>query len=359
MELREQFYEALRAEFENGQRASFLYRYLEKERREHPREDDYARLERCYALMKSGGAGQRDYLVLALEVLIKNSRLRPYKGRVILLDYGRARFGPEFFQGRRRDREKYRALLAALKGEDTVKPMKPAEVRTLHQELRAAILCRDAQTYLYDAKRKRDRDMAMLEAYCDKRKLVLAPGGGPGAGQGPLTPRELEQWETLFQALRRKGKQYSKVLIPIRIDPRTGAGLYIVGRSHYPFPKRLKYACYYACFCLDEVGAEGDITLVHRTLLEELDAMCDLPGLEEAEKWYFNMIREGEDAWGVYHTHNGSAPRDCPEPLRKYFQDDSDDSVPDKDCSDLESGGRAVYEQETENEPIKRGAWKK
>ncbi len=355
MELREQFYEALRAEFENGQRASFLYRYLEKERREHPREDDYARLERCYALMKSGGAGQRDYLVLALEVLIKNSRLRPYKGRVILLDYGRARFGPEFFQGRRRDREKYQALLAALEGKDTVKPMKPAEVRTLHQELRAAILCRDAQTYLYDAKRKRDRDMAMLEAYCDERKLVLAPGGGPGAGQGPLTPRELEQWETLFELLRREDRD--EVFIPIRIDPRTGAGLYIVGRSYYPSPKRLKHACYYAYFCLETLDQEKTaITLEFRTYSDELDAMCRLPGLEEAQNWYFRVLLE--EAREFYEC-NESAPEGCPEPLLKYFQDDSDDSVPDKDCSDLESGGRAVYEQETENAPVKRGAWKK
>ncbi len=356
MGLREQFYEALRAEFENGQRTSFLYRYLEKERREHPREDDYARLERCYALMKSGGAGQRDYLVLALGVLIKNSRLRPGEAREILLAYGRALFGQELFRGMRRDREKYQALLAALEGEDTVKPMEPAEVRTLHRELRAAILCRDAQTYLYDAGRKRDRDMAMLEAYCDERELVLAPGGGPGAGQGPLTPRELEQWETLFQALRREGKRYSKVLIPIRRDPWTAAGLYIVGSAYYP--GKQKEACYYACFYLDELAAQEteDLDMIFRAYQDEWEQMRDLPGLEEAEKWYrFQTLRE--DA-GRSYRDNGPAPRDCPEPLRKYFQNES---RPGRDRPDSvsESKGRTVFEQEAENEPVKRGAWKK
>ncbi len=60
MGVREQFYAALRAEFDNGRDSSFLCGYLEQERKAHPREDDYARLERCYAMLESGGTGQRD-----------------------------------------------------------------------------------------------------------------------------------------------------------------------------------------------------------------------------------------------------------------------------------------------------------
>ncbi len=81
--------------------------------------------------------------------------------------------------------------------------------------------------------------------------------------------------------------------------------------------------------------------------------MCRLPGLEEAQKWYFKALLE--DAWGFYEC-NGSAPKGCPEPLRKYFRDDS---LPGRDSSDLVSEGRAASQREGEGAQRERGPWKK
>ncbi len=339
MGIRTDFYDALRQDFQDGQQASFLYRYLKRERQASPKEDDYAHLERRYAQYQAGQASQRDYLRLALEVLIKNGKLRLNKGRTLLAEYGRTLGGADFFRGKRRDRDKYRALLTALEGDVT--PMKSRDVDVLHQELLSAILVRDAQTYLYDAGRKKNRDMAMLEALCEDKELVLAPRGAQGAAQGSLTAAELEAWEALFAALRQDKK--ADVLIPIRIDPQTGAGLFIVGVHHYPkqFQTTLKNkSCYYAYFYLDGVDSELDISLVYRFVPEDLVDLAgtlDFPSLAEAERWYHYMLRE--DAGRCFRC-NDDPPKGCPPELLRYFQ--PQESPED----DLAQEGREAYSQD-------------
>lgn len=356
MGLKERFYDELRTEFENGQRTSFLYRYLERERKDSPREDDYARLECCYARLEAGDVSQKDYLMLALQVLLKNGKLRAGRTRELLLEYGRRLYGEEFFRGKRRDSEKYRAMLNALEEEEPVRGMEPQAVRDLHRELLGAILCRDAQTYLYDAGRKKSRDMAVLEAYCEDKELDLVHHRDWGTSSGRLTQRELEQWESLFQSLRRDGSR-RKVLIPIRIDPRTGAGLYIVGSDYYPkdlyVEKDRQGACYYAYFYLDEMAEEEDITLIFRSFQEELEQMCQVTCLDEAQRWYFNMLRE--DAGRLFHD-NGPPPGDCPEELRQYFE--PDEELP-QDRKALEREGREAYQSENIQARTRKGVWKK
>lgn len=346
MGIRADFYQALRQEFQDGQRASFLYRYLQRERRASPREDDYAHLERGFALYQAGQASQRDYLRLALAVLVKNGKLRLDKGRDLLAEYGRALGGGDFFQGKRRDRDRYQALLTAL--EKDVTPMEPQAVETLHREVLSAILIQDAQTYLYDAGRKKNRDMAIFEARCEEKELVLVPRRGQGAGQGPLTAQELASWEALFAALRREKRR--KVLIPIRIDPQTGAGLFIVGIAYYPkkfqtSPQRK--SCYYAYFYLDGYEAEDDVSLVYRFIPEELEDLTgtlDFPSLAEAEQWYRHMLLE--DAGGFFRC-NGAPPRGCPPELRRYFQTQE---APREDRAALVREGREAFLQEMEQQ---------
>jgi len=345
MGVRKQFYETLRTEFKDGKDTSFLCRYLKQERESHPREDDYARLERCYAHLVNGGASQRDYLILALEVLLKNSRLSLTKGGEILLGYGRALGGEDFFRGKRRDSEKYAALLAALEVGEPAVSLPPHAVRTLHRELLSAFLYRDAQTYLYDVGRKRDRDMAMLDAYCADKDLVLAPGGGD-RGSAPLGRQELEQWEALLEALRRERRR--KVLIPIRVDPWTGAGLFIVDRTHCPMELRGEGEnCYYAYFYLDGLTAEDEegASLVYRFFPEEQEEMSPFPSLEEAQHWYAQMLKR--EAKGFYQGHNGPAPKGCPEELLRYFESGKETAKdPEKKKELADKGKRAFLEDD-------------
>ncbi len=350
MGVREQFYGQLRMEFDNGRNKSFLYRYLKQERKAHPKEDDYARLERCYALLKKGETGQRDYLILALQVLIKNGRLRPIRAGDILLAYGRALGGEDFFRGLRRDRDKYAALQKVLEAGKPALSMPPEAVTEIHGDLLDAMLRRDAQTYLYDAGRKKDRDMAMLDAYCDKKGLVLAPGG-KNHGSAPLTRQELDQWEALFRALWRERRR--DVLIPIRIDPRTGAGLFIAGSAHCPKELRgdRKDPCYYVCSYPCKLQKEdGDTYLFSRFFTAEPEDLKDprgmlpFPSLDEAQKWYFQKLRakKDDDLFRLlYLRRNNKAPRGCPEELLWYFMtpsNDFDDRDEDDDWDeDMES----------------------
>lgn len=347
MGVREQFYGELRGEFENGWAGSFLCRYLAQERKAHPREDDYARLERCYALLERGKTTQREYLLLALEVLLKNSRLALSMDEDPLLDYGRALGGEDFFRGLRRDRDKYDALRGALEKGEPKASMSAEEVQELHQALLGTILRRDAQTFLYDADhRKKDRDMAMLDAYCADKDLVLSPSGG-GRGSARLTRRELEQWEALLKLLRREHRQGA--LIPIRIDPRSGAGLFIVGIDLYPeHLQKGRDACYYACICLDDLSTElGDLTLEFRSSAEDLERSLGFPSLDEAQKWYYNELLQNTDTvMGTYQQHNGPIPKGCPKELELYFEP-GEDSVEPESQDDLPQEGKAALDRDT------------
>ena len=356
MGVREQFYGELRGEFENDWAASFLCRYLAQERKTHPREDDYARLERCYALLERGKTTQREYLLLALEVLLKNSRLALGKGGKPLLDYGCA-LG--LFQGKRWDRNKCTALQGALEKGEPKASMPAEDVSALHRSLLGAILHRDAQTFLYDADhRKKDRDMAMLDAYCADKDLVLSPGGG-SRGSARLTRRELEQWEALLKLLRRQGRR--RALIPIRIDPRSGAGLFIVGIGHYPdHLQKGRAACYYACVCLDELFTEfGGVTLSFHAFAEDLERSLGFPSLDEAQKWYYNELLQNTDTvMGIYQQHNGPIPKGCPKELELYFEPD-EDSVEPESQDDLLQEGMAACERDTASGKKEKKPWNK
>lgn len=362
MGVREQFYGELRGEFENGWAGSFLCRYLAQERKAHPREDDYARLERCYALLERGKTTQREYLLLALEVLLKNSRLVLGKdGGNSLLNYGRA-LG--LFQGKRWDRNKCTALRGALEKGEPKASMPVEDVSALHRALLGAILHRDAQTYLYDADhRKKDRDMALLDAYCADKDLVLVPAGDTGGSISPLSRQELEQWEALYKTLELEKRR--DVLLPIRIDPRSGAGLFLVGSAHCPKDLRgeREDSCYYVCFCPSTLSSKGEDTcLVSRIFLDEPEEAEDLrpfPSLEEAQKWYFQMLRQDEEDdefRSIYRYYNKKAPQDCPEELLRYFKPINTQS-PDRKA--LAQEGKAAHDRDTASRKKEKRPWNK
>jgi len=350
MGVREQFYDALREEFEDGRDTSFLCRYLAQERKSHPREDNYARLERCFARLERGKTTQREYLLLALEVLQKNSRLVLNKdGGNSLLNYGHA-LG--LFQDERWDRNKCTALQGALEKGEPKASMPAEDVAALHRALLGAILRRDAQTFIYDVgHRKKDRDMAMLDAYCADKDLVLVPAGDTGGSISSLSRQELEQWEALYKTLEREKRR--DVLLPIRIDPRSGAGLFLVGSAHCPKDLRgeREDSCYYICFCPHTLSSKDEDTcLVSRIFLDESEEAEDLrpfPSLEEAQKWYFWMLRQGDEDdefRSIYRYYNKKAPQDCPEELLRYFKPIKTQS-PDR--KSLPQEGKAACEQDT------------
>lgn len=311
MGVRETFYDDLRWDFEDNWKGSFLFRYLKKERLaraggEKTRQDVWDLLEDNYARYELGLLDGRGYL----EETLNLSR--------------RFRLG---MSGE---------LRSLLEREETTE----SELKAIHGRMLDAAVRRDAQTFLYDAGRKKDRNLALLDAYCESRGLTLNGGGGSG---GALTAAERERWERLFALLRKEKRR--GCLLPIRVDPLTGAGLYIVGSAYYPegmiWREKSPQACYYACFYLDEAAAEGDISLIFRSFQEELEAMCALPDLTEAERWYRAMLRE--DGRGFYRR-NGPAPAGCPEELKRYFET----GIPQKpDRAAVIQEGAAAFERET------------
>lgn len=176
---------------------------------------------------------------------------------------------------------------------------------------------RSVQTFLYDAQhgRKKDQSLAMLDAYCAQRGIASVLSGAPQA--------DLEELERFCRRMR-AGKN-TTLLIPLTIDPGTGAGLYLMGRFFLEdMGLHLSGACCYVCLWMEEIilTREDDrytwsLGSVDRELLEE---QCGFPNLTEALRWFRHLTAIDQDAYQSYTVNNGPVPPDCPPALRRYFE---------------------------------------
>ena len=293
------------------------------------RGDAYAQLQERRLDLQAGALSQADCLRADLALLARKARLRiPAEALQALWDYGRRLGGPEGFQGPRAPR--CRRLLALLERPDPP-PMDPAALDRFHQALSAALLEADARTFLYDAARsgetrdrKKDRSMAFLDAYCASFGLALLPAAGS---------QERADCQALFDALRRDRRR-TKVLIPLRLDAASGAGLYILGRDFFPQgAERGRDACGLAGIFFNGLTGDG---------MMDCDVSLLPPDLDEALKWYEQACRE--EALELYRAYNGSPPPGCPSAFLRYFEepDEAFALLPDE----LRQYGEAFLRQE-------------
>ena len=306
--LRENFYREIGRGFQRDDfTQSFLYRYLRAEKEREAREeawseelprraDPYALLEGCFHVLERGEIGEAECLRRILRVLLKYKsqklRIRAEDVRESLGRCGRQLCGTGF-DGFRQDRERYEALLRALEqGAGAAgRLLSPREWGSLREELLKRALETEARTFLYDGglpgvrggpapagPRKKDRLLDMLDAYLREEPEALrhlfggsleeVSGGVPGAGGGPdrrgsLSREQRARIEACYQAMK-WSKQYLRVFLPIRIDPESGTGLFIVGRNHFSLSGRsglkreLRGSCCYACFYPNDVRVEEE-----------------------------------------------------------------------------------------------------
>lgn len=373
-----QFCKDLRTDYTlNGWRDSFLFQYLKQERRSaagRNQNDSYHRLEEAFA-QTGGEEGRRAYLLLALGLLEKSRKPLlpapaeggPESGRALLLAYARKTGDPALSRIKRWDRKACRALLDVLSSDSRLLPPDAGLLCVLHRELTDSLLRREAEDYLYNLEngRKGSRDMAILEAYLD-RYYGAAPGEGAreagsglnvyyeksasGAGTGAWDGEKLAQLQRFYEELQSEG--YDEALVPICMDPLTGAGLYFMGCSFLQGSGMdTGRACCIACLYLKDL----DLTVENGRAVwsvwsgeeEELEALCGFPNVEEALKW-FNYLVKGDgdpqmDLLSYFQYGNGYPPPGCPPGFLRYFLPPF---TPQEDLDSLASEGQQAWARE-------------
>lgn len=341
--IRDQFYSALRAEFQDGPRESFLYQYLKREKESglcrdaaglaqrtvRKRDDAYVRIQEQFLALKRGEICEPAYWQEFLALLARNSKLHLEPQHRQLL-WRWAESGGVSLEGIRRNQQRYERLQEALEA-GMLPSMGMERLTPLHEALLHCLLMADANTFLYDAgcpalggpvsRRKKDRVMDMLEAYCTENGLVLQAPPGPGGTAGGLSKEEKAQYEAFFQTLRTSSNR--RVLVPLQLDPATGAGLYIIGKDYFrgtSLYRTIRGACCYACLFWDDLTIERDYGVSFSCSADEaqLAEVCNFPHLEEALEWYHRTLQQ--EAPALFRASNGPPPENCPPALRRCFE---------------------------------------
>lgn len=201
---------------------------------------------------------------------------------------------------------------------------------------------RTVQIFLYDVRhgRKKDQSLAMLDAYCAWRGISSLLTGE--------AETDLEELEAFCNTL--KAGKNNTVLIPLKIDPGTGAGLYLMGVY---FLKKADLcqdkACCYACLWMEELMLLQDngqyLWSISGQDRERLEEQCGFPNLTEALCWFQHLTAMDQEAYQAYTVYNGPAPPNCPPALRRYFEPDGAQAGPDVWIAQ----GRESFEREEKN----------
>lgn len=360
MGYKDRFYSELRKDYEENHENSFLFQYIEKEKRkkieEEPRgkykdasrrKDTYVQIRECYLDLLEGRTNQRTYLLTFFRTLYENAKI-PFAStkstagagqREMLLKCGLQIGGEHIFDGIKSDRKRYEALIRVLENKEWGQNgkgelLEAGQLEILNKELLNCILDVDVQTFLYDVghplnqekgrtykSRKKDRAMDMLDAYCSENHIYFGQQS-PGISRtsNSLTEKEVKFYEKLYVFLNDTEK--TDIIFPIQVDALTGAGLYIMGSDYFPesvWKKRTKdrkreECCCYACFYWSDLGRdEHDLGMEFRWGSSEdydWEACCSYPDIWEAWEWYQGDVKEfardfftdynGRSIWEAY-----------------------------------------------------------
>ena len=125
-----------------------------------------------------------------------------------------------------------------------------------------------------------------------------------------LGDMSIEQYQKLFDTLQVDSESDS-VLIPIRIDSKTGAGLYIVGKNNY-LDGCFKYNSNYHC----------GLDILSNWENDELEQLGQCTSVKEAVKFFeATLSLYEEDILSEIRSLNGNMPKGCPKKLQQYFAD--------------------------------------
>ncbi len=162
--------------------------------------------------------------------------------------------------------------------------------------------------------RTKNTALDMIDAWYSQRGCRLPEMSGSVASE--------EEYQKLFVALN--NSKCTSAFVPVRIDPVTGAGLFILGRDYYPegyFPVSRNYSC---AFCIisfwsfDKDDPSG-VRLECGTTKENV-GKCD--DVKEALKFFEAELGENrQDGLFEIVNCNGNKPEQCPKSLEIYFAD--------------------------------------
>ncbi len=197
----------------------------------------------------------------------------------------------------------------------------------------------------------RNTALDLVDAWCSTH-------GTGGAVAQPGAAFDEAAYQELYELLERANK--IGALIPVRVDPETGVGIYIVGRELYAngSPADMMHFQYYygkhgksgaARSCgIEAVGywqsAEDAGQSAGISLGDPEGTLYGFPSITEANKWFINKILEDQDLrFSGFQEHNGSEPEGLPKQFRKYFERSSEDfdKLTDEDLAET----RAVFQQ--------------
>lgn len=196
---------------------------------------------------------------------------------------------------------------------------------------------RDIQTFLYDARRKADRSLSMFGEYCEH--MGIAPFL---AGTEMPEPKAVD---AVYQTLR--GGENDGVLVPVYIDPASGAGLYIIGTGLLgELAAGVKGVCCYgilAPYALELVDdQDGDYTwLLWQGDRQRAEERLGYPTAAEGLRWLRETV--AVETLDRFATENGPCPENCPDALRRYFS-----PAEPPDWRAVAAYGRQRFEEEKE-----------
>ena len=150
-----------------------------------------------------------------------------------------------------------------------------------------------------------------------------------------------EKYQTLYDKLY-KSPASDKVLIPIKVDAKSGIGLFIIGRDNYLKNEFLYPATYH---CGIDIISNWENTDDYGVCLYRIgrhdsssdNYLSDIKNVRDASLWFDKWLSINEDdVLSEIRNLNGNMPEGCPEELMKYFADyfpDEDDywSISDDD----------------------------
>lgn len=347
--VKQEFYSSLRDDYIKKGTDSFLYRYMEQEKKKlllsgeknvgsGKRSDAYLQIKMYEQDFQDGKISQTEYLISLLQMLLKGDKLRLKKEtRLMILGFALEIEGDSCFDESKRDLDKYKNMIVSLSKVNETKTRweKKLNKECLEQitnELLDCALTVDIQTFLYDVgypvnangkinvARKKDRNLDMLTAYCTENRISLY---NQSVNQTQnLSDEQILQYKQLFKALQTSDNM--DVVIPVQIDAVTGAGVYIVGKNNVSpksaVYKKIKGNCCYACFLVDGLSVEdyNGISSFSWLINDEENTLCNLPDLEEALKWHLYFKAE---SLGDFQERNGRAPKGCPEEFKHFFEE--------------------------------------
>lgn len=332
MGIREDFYTALGEQFIDDPSGSFLFHFLREERLRKKTDKTFAQASLDELLGLLADRNQKLQLneedrtwILALGARAGGEKLRE------VLEYTRG------------DRGQYKRIQEALRGHPELVTEK--ERNKLRRIVLDAVVMQEARTFLYDAgfsmdqkelrpDRKENRMLKMLDAWCEDTGHSLCQKGA--SGPSALTAEERQAWNEMFQLLQKKP---TRIILPVRVDTRTGVGLYLVGALCFtrkvrqmmkdPLNKKQTLNCVFVClgpsdFYNDDDGIddETDDKIANGFHLE----MRPIKGytifgvtLEDGEKM-FSYILNSQLAKEFIRDWNDTAPQGTPKLLKIYFR---------------------------------------